>query len=149
MSDNENNAETESKVLTVLKKIDENILHDDIDIAQRLGKSKTNNTPNIIVRFVSRRTRNNIYKERRKLQSNAPGKPTSERVFINENLTKRNKQLFSLANEERKKFNWKYIWTNNGKILLRKRNDSRVIAIRSEKDIEHIKNPMDNPRNPN
>ena len=33
MSDNENNAETESKVLTVLKKIDENISHDDIDIA--------------------------------------------------------------------------------------------------------------------
>ena len=85
----------------------------------------------------------------KKLKSNAPGKPTSERVFINENLTKRNKHLFSLANEERKKFNWKYIWANNGRILLRQSNDSRVIAIRSEKDIEHIKNPMDNPRNPN
>jgi len=34
MSDNENNAETENKVLTGLKKIDENISHDDIDIAQ-------------------------------------------------------------------------------------------------------------------
>jgi len=77
VSDNENNAETESKVLTVLKKIDENISHDDIDIAHRLGKSKANKTPSIIVRFVSRRTRNNIYKERRKLKSNAPGKPTS------------------------------------------------------------------------
>ena len=33
--------------------------------------------------------------------------------------------------------------------LLRQSNDSRVIAIRSEKDIEHIKNHMDNPRNPN
>ena len=86
----------------MLKKIDENISHEDIDIAHRLGKSKANKTLNIIVRFVSRRTRNNIYKERRKLKSNAPGKPTSERVFINENLTKRNKHLFSLPNEERK-----------------------------------------------
>jgi len=103
--------------------------HDDIDIAHRLGKSKANKTPNIIVRFVSRRTRNNIYKERGKLTSNAPGKPTSERVFINKKLTKRNKHLFSLANEERKKFDWKYIWTNNGRILLRQSNDSRVIAI--------------------
>ena len=51
------------------------------------------------------------------MKSNAPGNPTSERVFINENLTKRNKHLFSLANEERKKFNWKYIWTNNGKFF--------------------------------
>ena len=50
---------------------------------------------------------------------------------------------------KKEKFNWKYIWTNNGRILLRQSNDSRVIAIRSEKDIEHIKNPMDNPRNPN
>ena len=107
MSDNESNAETESKVLTVLKKTDENISHDVIDIAHRLGKSKTNKTANIIVRFVSRRTRNNIYKERRKLKNNALGKPTSERVFINKDLTKRNKHLFSLANEERKKFNWK------------------------------------------
>jgi len=128
MSDNENNAETESKVLKVLKKIDENISHDDIDIAHRLDKSKTNKTPNIIVRFVSRRTRNNKYKERRKLKSNAPGNPTSERVFIKENLTKRNKHLFSLANEERKQFNWKYIWPKNGRILLRQSNDSRVIA---------------------
>jgi len=149
MSYNENNAETESKVLTVLKNIEENISHDDIDIAHRLGKSKTNKTPNIIVRFVFRRTRNNIYKERRRLKNNAPGKLTSERVFINENLTKRIKHLFSLANEERKKFNWKYIWTNKGRILLRQSNGSRIIAIRSEKAIEHIKNPMDNPRNPN
>jgi len=148
MSDNENNAEIESKVLTVLKKIDENISHDDTDIAHELGKSKTNKTPNI-VSFVSRRTRNNIYKERRKLKSNAPGKPTSERVFINVNLTKRNKHLFSLSNAERNKFSWKYIWTINGRILLRQSNDSRVIAIRSEKDVEHIKNPMDSPRNPN
>ena len=86
----------------MLKKIDENISQDDIDIAHRLGKSKTNKTLNIIVRFVSRRTRNNIYKESRKLKSNAPGKPTSERVFINKNLTKRNKHLFSLAKKERK-----------------------------------------------
>ena len=149
MSDNENNAVTESKVLTVLKKFDENISHDDIDISHRLGKSKTNKTPTIIVRFVSRRTRKNIYKERRILKSNAPGKPTSERAFINESLTKRNKHLFSLANEERKKINWKYTWTSNGRILLRQSNDSRVTAIRSEKDIEHIKNFMDNPRNTN
>ena len=46
MSDNENNSETESKVLTVLKKIDENISHN--DIAHRLGKSKTSKTPTLL-----------------------------------------------------------------------------------------------------
>jgi len=38
MSDDESIAEVESKVLTVLKKIDENISHQDIDVAHRLGK---------------------------------------------------------------------------------------------------------------
>ena len=38
MSDDESIAEVESKVLTVLKKIDENISHQDIDVTHRLGK---------------------------------------------------------------------------------------------------------------
>jgi len=45
MSDNENNAETENKVLTVLKKIDENISHDDIDIAHRLWVNQKQTRP--------------------------------------------------------------------------------------------------------
>ena len=81
----------ESKVLTALKKIDENISHQDIDVVHRLGKLKK--TTNIIVRFISRKTRNNIYKERKKLKNADAGKPTTQRVFINENLTKKNKQL--------------------------------------------------------
>ena len=89
ISHNKKNSKTESKVLTVLKKTDENISHHDIDIAHRLGESKTSKTPDIILRFVSGRTRNNIYKEKRKLKCYASGKHTSERVFINVNLTKR------------------------------------------------------------
>jgi len=38
MNDDESIAELESKVLTVLKKIDENISHQDIDVVHRLGK---------------------------------------------------------------------------------------------------------------
>ena len=41
MNDDESIAEVESKVLTVLKKIDENISHQDI----RLGKSKKTKPP--------------------------------------------------------------------------------------------------------
>jgi len=44
-SDDESIAEVESEVLTVLKKIDENISHEDIDVAHRLGKSKETKPP--------------------------------------------------------------------------------------------------------
>ena len=40
MSDDESIVEVDSKVLTVLKKIDENISHQDIDVVHRLGKLK-------------------------------------------------------------------------------------------------------------
>ena len=89
MNDDESIAEVESKVLTVLKKIDENISHQDIDVVHRLVKSKKNKTPNIIVRFISRKTRNIVYKERKKLENADAGKSTIQRVFINENLTKK------------------------------------------------------------
>jgi len=46
-----------------------------------------------------------------------------------------------LANGERKRFGWKYIWTNNGRIHLIQTNDSKVITIRHEKDLEQIEKP--------
>ena len=71
-------------------------------------------------------------------------------VFLSmKTLQKEINIYFPWPMKKQKKFNWKYIWTNNRRILLRQSNDSRVIAIRSEKDIERIKNPMVNPRNPN
>ena len=33
------------------------------------------------------------------------------------------------------------IWTNNGRIHLRQTNDSKVITIRHEKDLEQIEKP--------
>ena len=95
MSVDESIAEVESKVLTVLKKIDGNISHQDIDVVHRLGISKKNKTPNIIVRFISSKTRNNIYKERKKLKNTDAGKPTTQCVFINENLTKKINSCFT------------------------------------------------------
>ena len=56
-------------------------------------------------------------------------------------LPKKNKQLFYLANDKRKRFGWKYIRTNNGRIHLRQNDDSKAITIRHEKDLEQIEKP--------
>jgi len=65
MPDNETNAEVQDKVLQVLKKIDTTISKDAIDLVHRVrGKPKTDQNkkcPNIIFRFIARKTRNNIY----------------------------------------------------------------------------------------
>ena len=40
---------------------------------------------------MSRKNRNDVYKARKQLKNADAGKTTIQRVFINENLTKRNK----------------------------------------------------------
>jgi len=45
MNDDKINAEVESKVLTVLKKINENISHEVTDVIHRLSKSKNKTHP--------------------------------------------------------------------------------------------------------
>jgi len=120
-------------VLTVLKKIDENIPHQDIDVVHRLGKSKKTKPPT-------------------SLSDISPEKPETQylmlmlenlppNVFSSMKTLSKKKQLFYLANDKRKRFGWKYIWTNNGRIHLRQNNDSKAIIIRHEKDLEQIEKP--------
>jgi len=93
MPDNETNAEVEDKVLQFLKKIDTTIAKDAIDVVHRLrGKPKTDQNKkclSIIVRFIARKTRKNIYSSRKELKSAEFDDLRIDRVFINENLTSR------------------------------------------------------------
>jgi len=69
MPDNETHAEVEDKARQVLKKIDTTITKYAIDVVHRLrGKPKTDQNkmyPSIIVRFIARKNRNNIYSSRK------------------------------------------------------------------------------------
>lgn len=60
-------------------------------------------------------------------------------IFINEDLSRHQRQLFWAARAELKP-NFKFVWTNNGDILVRKNEDNRkVYVIRSAEDIEKLK----------
>ncbi|KAJ0177144.1 hypothetical protein K1T71_007153 [Dendrolimus kikuchii] len=59
----------------------------------------------------------------------------SQRFFINERLTKFNRQLFWLAREVGRKNNWQFIWTRRGRILARRKPGDPVVRIRVKNDI--------------
>ena len=130
-------------MLQVLKKIDTAITKDAIDVVHRLrGKPKTDQNkkcPSIIVRFIARKTRNNIYSSSKKLKSAEFDNPHIDRVFMNENVTSRKKHLLAQANQKRKDLHWKYLWTNNGRIHLRKNENDAFITIQTEDDLHRIK----------
>jgi len=96
----------------VANKIGVTLHPSDISISHRMAPSTpTHPNPNIIVKFLSRKVRDSIYSKRIKLKvANA-----SLQVFINESLTKQNRERFKKCNDFKKKvgYKYKYIWTKN------------------------------------
>ncbi|KAH7980895.1 hypothetical protein HPB49_019920 [Dermacentor silvarum] len=59
-------------------------------------------------------------------------------IFVNEHLCPATKRLFGAENSKRKECGWKYAWTKNGKIFVRKSEGTPVISIGHADDLEKI-----------
>ena len=102
----------------------------------RYGKKETptgeKRTRPIFVQFLKKDERDKMYNNRsnlRKLQN---------RIYLNENLPKFLNELRGKANARRKQYKYKFIWTKNGDILVRKDENSKVLNIRTPSDLEKI-----------
>jgi len=121
----------------VANKIGVTLHPSDISISHRMAPSTpTHPNPNIIVKFLSRKVRDNIYSKRIKLKdANASLQPGHSKVFINESLTKRNRERFKKCNDFKNKAGYKYIWTKNGLTYLGRDDASQTITIQNNKDL--------------
>ncbi|XP_070557452.1 uncharacterized protein [Ptychodera flava] len=137
--------DTDKIVMKVANAVGVSVAESDIDISHRLPKRQGQHTSTIIVRFTRRSVRNNLYKSKKHLRNKnasdiglrSPVQQNS-RIYINEQLTTKNKKLFHEVNK-RKTARWKYIWTQNGHIYLRKEDSSPVVKMKSYEDLHHIK----------
>ena len=102
----------------------------DIDISHILPKF--NQEHSHVVRFVSRKAKQYALGLKR---ANRNYKFRSNTIYINEHLTSNSKILFNLAKERTKALNYKHLWTRNGRILVRKTDQSDVIKIDSEEKV--------------
>lgn len=98
---------------------------------------------NIIAKFTTRVQRDNLLSAFRKVKStitsddlNIPG--TSTKVYINEHLTLKKKHLFRKCRQAGKELQYKHTWVRNSAIFIREEDDSPVIVIRSEQDLEKL-----------
>ncbi|XP_063544189.1 uncharacterized protein LOC134752409 [Cydia strobilella] len=70
---------------------------------------------------------------------------SSRRVYINEHLTKANRVLFSKARAAGAQLNFKFTWTSNGTIYMRRSEISSIVRISSEAVLEKLyKGPASN-----
>ncbi|KAI5641898.1 hypothetical protein NE865_05897 [Phthorimaea operculella] len=108
------------------------------------GKQAANQRPRpVVVRFTRKSRRDEFMrasKSRKDLTNeDIENCKTSQKIYINERLTKENRQLFRTARKVASQAEYKHTWTNNGNIFMRKGDGQffPVIHIRTEADLEN------------
>lgn len=136
VAENENMRDTIEKVAKCLS-----IAHSDhdIDAAHRVP-TKGSTPPNIVVRFVSRTSRDNFLRAAKKhrLNSSMLGFEDNTPVYVNEHLCPENKVLLGKAIQAKREKNWKFAWVADGKILMRKSENSRVLHVSCVEDLNKV-----------
>ena len=136
---------TDQLVIETASMIGVNLAEEDISISHRLPDTR-NTKGRIIAKFVRREKRDEVYKNRRKLikkSSNdipsvkSANKPASK-IHINESLTSYRRKLLGRINTFKKENLFKFIWTQNGKIYLKKHEDSRSYVFKTEEEFDEF-----------
>ena len=122
-------------IIKIGQKISVDIISQDIDIVHRLRKTAPTTKP-IIVRFTSYRKKREFYQARFNLKTakiseiiESVQHEVEARIYINENLTRRRQELLAKARKMRKAKNLVRVWTVDGKVFVRKTEESRPVRI--------------------
>lgn len=135
--------------LTVAKKIGVELQERDVVNAERVGPVRAyveGGAPPrprpLAVRLARRESRDALLRAarvRRAITTEGMALPVSNRTFyINERLTKNNRQLFQKAREAARHSNWKYVWTREGKIFARQEQGKARHRLCSDSDIVKV-----------
>lgn len=130
-------------VIKISENLEQKISKEEIDEIYRI-ENKTNNKKGnpIVVSFIKKSTKEKflIMRRKRSLYTNEINLQGSRsQIFINEYLTKRIKELLWKTKKLNTENKFKFIWTKNGMILVRKDEHSEIIKISSQEDLEKLK----------
>ncbi|XP_041477317.1 uncharacterized protein LOC121425355 [Lytechinus variegatus] len=130
-------------VLNIAKHISPELAASDFDVVHRLGSKRQadNKARPIIVRFTTRRARNIMYDGRRKLKTLSTkdlGYNSDGKIYLNENLIASTKELMKDVNKARRDAGYKFLWTQNGRIYVRKDEKCQPIIIHSREDFSKL-----------
>lgn len=116
------------------------VKENDIDIAHRINNRNKREPRDIIVQFKSRDSKEKILAKRReKVSSNDITNGIKDNlIYLNEHLTLHNKTMFWEARNKCREVNYKFVWTKDGKIFVRKEEKERAFRIRNLDDIKKI-----------
>lgn len=107
-----------------------------VEAVHRVQTYNVNAPKSIIVRFLSRKARDEVLlaAKVKRSQLGVTGRALpfeGGRVFINEHLTPENKKLFREVRLAATEKGYKYVWINNANILVRKDERSKIKTIKN------------------
>jgi hypothetical protein len=111
----------------------------DVVFAERVGAppAEGGRARRVVVRLARRHLRDELLRAARVRRAGlAAGSPV--RVYLNERLTRPNRQIFHRVREECRRLQWRYAWTRRGRIFARQSEGSQVHQLRSENDIDRV-----------
>ncbi|XP_052749329.1 uncharacterized protein LOC128200304 [Galleria mellonella] len=137
-------------ILTLATKLGVPLTERDVVSATRMGRvpeprEGTAPRPRVIaVRLARRALRDQLIQAarvRRGATTEGAGLPgTPRRFYVNERLTRANRQLFQKTREAARQHGWRFCWTRNGKVYVRKHpgGDAVKYRVHSEDDLEGV-----------
>ena len=117
--------------------ISEPVRPEDIDTSHPLKSDRKDGKPVHIVRFISRKVKYSILaakKDDRNRQFKFRGKD----VYMNEHLSRPNRALFATANGKKRELNYKFLWTKNGIVHMRKDDTSNIVTMKAAEDFQKL-----------
>ena len=151
-----NNESTDDIVIKIAIHLNIKIDEKDVDISHR---TSTKDDADIIVKFDSRKARNLFYEGRKKMKE-TPTKTkdlgfegdTNSDIYINKSLTALNGELLKYTRDQLKKTDqYKYVWTSNGVIKVKKDDskECKTISVNSKEQVNRLKFNYKQPGNSN
>lgn len=141
----EDNHETQEKLMDMVIKIAAEVgvrlMKEEIEASHRIQTRNKNKEKPVIVHLASRKKRNEIIAGQKKTkvtQDKILANGSSSRIFVNESLTKYYKELLFEAKKKAQEINFKYVWTAEGKILMRAEEKGRVFRIKNHLDLKNL-----------
>ncbi len=133
----ENNEEELEKIVRIAKeKMNITIKDTAIEKLHRLGKRKANKPRDVVVRFRSCNVRNKFYQNRKKTVNHSDPQNS---IYVNDHLTEYRRNVFYATRQLVKNNTIFAAWTQQGNILIRKKDGDQPEQIHSHEQLAEMK----------
>ena len=113
----------------------EPITAEDIDISHPIPTKRRDGKRVVICKFISRKKKAAVLTAKKNCRN---FKFENNDIFINEHLSNKNRRLFAIAMEKKRQFNYKFLWTKNGCVHMRKDERSPILLISNDESFDNL-----------